>query len=388
MSDDFLDDIVGAGAPDPDRRGSRRDGRRDREVRRQRARRRSAIAVTVSLLLVAGAGYAVWTFVLPAIGAIETASPTAEDFPGPGQGTVEVTIPAGATGADMAQVLFDQGVVASTRAFSLAFSENPDAARIQPGTYRLLSAMKASDAVLALLNPDNKVQVKVTIVEGFRLTQILDRLSSVTTIPVEDFTAAMVDTAATGLPAEAGGNYEGWLFPATYTFEPGTTATEMIATMIRQTLGVLDARSVAPEDRMRVLTMASLIEREAGSAEDRPKIARSIYNRLAIDMKLDIDASVAYGEGIPGTELTRAIIDSSTSPYNLYRHTGLPPTPIASPGESSIDAVLAPADGPWLFWVTVNLQTGETLFAETYAEHQVNVAKLREWQAANPPSDG
>ena len=94
----------------------------------------------------------------------------------------------------------------------------------------------------------------------------------------------------------------------------------------------------------------------------------------------------AYGLGIPGTELTYADTSQAEppyNPYNSYKITGLPPTPIASPGEVSIDAVLNPADGPWLFWVTVNLDTGETKFAETFAEHQTYVDELREWQAAN-----
>ena len=100
-------------------------------------------------------------------------------------------------------------------------------------------------------------------------------------------------------------------------------------------------------------------------------------------MKLDIDASLAYGLGKPGTGLTNADKESD-SPFNLYRVTGLPPSPIASPGEESITAVLNPTPGDWLFWVAINLDTGETLFANNLADHDANVLKLREWQAANP----
>lgn len=282
----------------------------------------------------------------------------------------------------MGEVLADAGVVLTAGAFIDAFTANPEAAGIQPGTYRLLLEMRAADAVSALLDPENRVQTKVTVIEGWRVEQILAKLSSVTAVPVEEFTAAMADTAATGLPAEAGGSYEGWLFPATYTFEPDTTPAEMIAVMVAQTVAVLDERGVAAGDRERVLTLASLVEQEAKTPEDRAKVARAITNRLDIDMKLDIDASVAYGAGKPGDELTETDLDTDT-PYNLYLNTGLPPTPIASPSAVSIDAVLAPADGPWLFWVTINLETGETRFAETYAEHQANVELLREWQAAN-----
>jgi UPF0755 protein len=352
-----------------------------RDRRRRRRRRRTLVAGLISVLLLGGIGFAVWKVVLPGLD-FSLPQAAAEDYPGPGQGSVEVVIPAGATGAQMGQVLVDSGVVMTQAAFTDAFSANPDAAGIQPGTYRLSLEMRAADAVAALLNSANRVQTKVTIPEGFEVKQILERLSSVTTVSVEEFQAAMADTAATGLPAEAGGSYEGWLFASTYTFEPGTTPTQMIQAMVAQTIAVLDARGIAPADRQRILTVASLVEEEARTPEDRAKVARAIQNRLDIDMKLDIDASVAYGAGKNGTELTDVDLDTET-PYNLYLRTGLPPTPIASPSEVSIDAVLHPADGPWLWWVAVNTDTGETKFAETYAEHQVNVRELREWQAAN-----
>ena len=283
----------------------------------------------------------------------------------------------------MALILYEADVVASTRAFTHAFAANPDASSIQPGTYRLVLQMRASDAVAALLNPESKVQTQVTIAEGLRFDQIMEKLTSVTAVPLADFQAAMADPAAVGLPAEAGGNFEGWLFPSTYTFEPGTDPTQMITTMIAKTVAVLDAAGVAPADRMRVLTIASLVERESPDPGVSPMMARAIQNRLDIDMKLDIDASVAYGLNKSGTELTTADLEDPTNPYNTYLHPGLPPGPIASPGEASIDAVLHPADGPWKFWVTINLDTKETRFAETYDEQLQNQELLREWQAAN-----
>jgi UPF0755 protein len=380
VNDVFLDDIVGSGQPDPGRRGSRRDGRKERERERKARRRRSFAALTISLLVVAGIGVVVWQFLLPSLGNLSVSTPAAQDYPGPGVGVIEVTIPQGATGAQMGTILQEQGVVLTAKAFSQAFGDNPDASGIQPGTYRLQLEMPAAEAVTALLNPDNRVQTKVTIPEGYRLDQIVQKLSSVTTISEDDIRAAMEDTAATGLPAEAGGSYEGWLFPATYTFEPDTSATEMIKEMVAKTISVLDAHKVAEGDRERVLIMASLVEREARSTEDREKVARAIMNRLDIDMALKIDASVAYGLNKSGADLTLDDLAVDT-PYNTYLHTGLPPTPIASPGEDSIAAVLNPADGPWLFWVTVNLDTGETKFATTNAEHEKNVAELRAWQA-------
>jgi UPF0755 protein len=382
VNDVFLDEVI---RPDPSEQGGarRRGSREERERKRRQRRRRSGIAVVIALLVLGGAAYAIVQVAGPMISSLGDRETPVEDFPGPGTGSVEVTIEAGASGGQMGQTLAEAGVVASSTAFSRAFAANPEAAGIQPGTYRLLLEMRAQDAVAALLEPSNRVQTRVTIPEGLRADQILERLSSVTAVPVADFEAAMQDTAATGLPAEAEGNYEGWLFPATYTFQPGTTPAEMIAEMVGETVARLDARGVPADQRETVLIKASLVEREARSPEDRRKVAQAIENRLAIDMKLDIDAAVAYGLGKSGTELTRDDTQNSDTPYNLYRYTGLPPTPIASPSETAIDAVLDPEPGPWLFWVTVNLDTGETLFAETFAEHNANVQLLREWQAQN-----
>jgi len=153
--------------------------------------------------------------------------------------------------------------------------------------------------------------------------------------------------------------------------------------MTAQTVAVLTEKGVPQDQWATVLNKASLVEREARLPEDRPKVARAIENRLDREMKLDVDSSVAYGLGKPGTGLTTADTEDASNLYNTYRHLGLPPTPIASPGAASIDAVLAPAEGDWIFWVTVNLDTGETLFATTLAEHQENVALLRAWQAEN-----
>lgn len=387
MSDLFLDEIVQPEepTPGPSDRAARRAERAERDRRRKRRRRRNLVALVLSLAIIGGGAWLVVQYVLPVIDDLRgvTQQQGTDDFPGPGHGSAEVVIPEAATGNQMAQVLFDAGVVASTEAFSQAFTANPEAAGIQPGTYRLLLEMRAGDAVTALLDSENRVQTKVTIPEGLRVDQVLERLSSVTTVPIADFQAAMADTAATGLPAEAGGSYEGWLFPATYTFQPGTTPVEMVRQMVAQTVANLDARGVAATDRQRVLTIASLVEREARSAEDRAKVARAIQNRLDINMKLDIDASVAYGAGVPGTELTNAHKDTDT-PYNLYMRTGLPPTPIAAPSLESIDAVLTPADGPWIYWVTINYETGETRFAVTLAEHNENVALLRQYEEENP----
>lgn len=337
--------------------------------------------IVVALLLLAGAAYVVVGFLAPLFtGGSSQAG--VSDYPGPGHGSVQVTVNPGDTGTAIGATLADAGVVATQKAFTAAHRANPDSGTIQPGSYDLLIEMKAADAVTALLDPARRVSYKVTVPEGLTAGQIFERVSSVTTIPVADLKAAAADPAI-GLPAEAGGNPEGWLAPATYQFEPGSTATRILTEMVAKTVAVLDAAAVPADQRQKVLIKASLVEREGRSPEDRAKIAQAIDNRLGREMKLDIDASLAYGLGKFGTGLTLADKESD-NPFNLYRVTGLPPTPIASPGDGAIKAVLNPEPGDWLFWVAVNLDTGETLFANNLADHNANVEKLREWQAANP----
>jgi UPF0755 protein len=338
------------------------------------------VVLLVSLGLVAAAGYVVWgqrDMLLSFENPIE-----AKDYPGPGTDDVTVEIPEGATGFDMAEVLYDADVVASKDAFVKAFGENPDAAGIQPGARDMLTEMKASDAV-ALLAKNEMAHLAVTIPEGFTVAQTVERLASVSGIPASDFAEALDDPASFGLPKQARGNAEGWLYPHTYPVNPDEeTAADVLRRMVRNTVARLDERGVPAKDRQDVLIKASLVEREGMMAEDRPKIARAIENRLEDDMKLQIDASLAYGLDKPGTELTNADKEADT-PFNLERRVGLPPAPIANPSTESIDAVLSPAEGNWKFWVTVNLHTGETKFTNSYSEFEVFKAEYKRWEAEN-----
>ncbi|HEX5332292.1 MAG TPA: endolytic transglycosylase MltG, partial [Cellulomonas sp.] len=348
---------------------------------RRSRRRRSLVVLLMALALVGGAAYVVISVL--GIDFSPTSSQKAvSDYPGPGQGSVDIVIAAGDSGAAIGATLAKADVVATAGAFTKAFNANPAAAGIQPGTYRLFTQMKASDAVSALLNPTSRVSFKVTIQEGLSVKEILAKISTATGIPAADLDAAAADTAALGLPAEAGGQLEGWLFPLTYQVEPGATASSVLAPMVAKTVAVLTAKQVPQAKWEDTLIRASLVEEEGKSPEDRAKIAQAIQNRLDIDMHLQIDASLAYGLGKPGTSLTNddKLVDN---PFNLENRVGLPPHPIDSPSEASIDAVLTPTPGDWLFWTAVNLDTGETKFATTLAEHNVNVAELRAWQKAN-----
>jgi UPF0755 protein len=372
--------------PLPSRR-SRRSSKEQQAQQRKHRRRRSITVLLLALVLVGGAGFVVWSVMGGLFDGGGSSDSGVSDYPGPGTGEVQVTVSAGDTGGAIGQTLHDAGVVATVKAFTTAYDANPSAVSIQPGTYALRQQMKASDAVTALLDPANRVSNRVTIPEGYTAAQVYERVYEITTIPVADLQAAAADPAAIGLPAEAGGNVEGWLYPATYEVEPGSTAASVLQQMVAQTVSVLTSKGVAQDQWETVLNKASIVEREGKLPEDLPKIARAIDNRLAISMPLQIDATVLYGMGFPmvsvsSAELAAGLQDDSNL-YNSYKHTGLPPTPISNPGSAAIDAVLAPAEGSWMYWVTINPETGETRFADTYPEHQDNVKLMEEWYEAN-----
>lgn len=362
---------------------SRTGNVKDRKAAKRRKRQkrlRTFVVLIVALAVVGAAGYVVSRQASSLFGFVNPLD--AKDFPGPGGEQVQVEIAEGSTGNDMGQALYDAGVVASVEAFVEAFEDNPNAPLIQSGVHVMLTEMKASDAV-ALLVKNEKVELKLTIPEGYTAAQVVARAVEVTGLPRADFDAALADPASFGLPAEAGGQVEGWLLPSTYFVTPSDTAAGLLGQMVQGTVQTLTERQVPQDQWQGVLIKASLVEREAKFAPDRPKMARAIENRLDRNMLLQVDAAVAYGAGKPGTELTSDDLANADNPYNTYKHTGLPPGPIASPGVASVDAVLNPEPGDWLFWVAVNLDTGETKFAVTNAEHEKNKAELDDWLAAN-----
>lgn len=357
-----------------------RSSRRAQRRRRRKRHGRSLVVLLVALVLVGGSGYAVWSNLESLTGLTNPLE--SKDFPGPGGDPVDVEIPEGATGTVMGEVLYDAGVVASVAAFTAAYEANGDSVLIRPGTHTMLEEMSARDAV-ALLVKNETADLQLTIPEGYTVDQIVERAVQVTGLPAEDFAAALERPGKIGLPKEAKGKAEGWLYPDTYMVKPNDTAVGLMTQMVDNTKSLLRQKDVPAADWQQVLTKASLVEREGLHPEDKPKIARAIENRLDDDMFLQIDAAVAYGAGKPGTELTRDDLNDATNRYNTYEHTGLPPGPIANPGEVAIDAVLDPTPGSWKFWVTVNLDTGETKFAESFEEHQRYVQELRDWEAAN-----
>jgi UPF0755 protein len=286
------------------------------------------------------------------------------------------------------ETLLEADVVASVEAFVDAAAAEPDATGIQPGQYDLQRQMPAAEALAVMVDPASRQVVQVTLREGRTLEQSLDDLAEATGLPRKQLATVAAEPQGLGLPSWSRARLEGFVFPATYELDRDVTAKDALAaTVARFEQAADDVDLAAGAKRVgrtpyEVLVVASLVEAEAARPQDRPKMARAIYNRLAQGRRLQIDATVNYANRKAGHVPTLAET-RVRSPYNTYVVAGLPPGPINSPGEASLRAALEPAEGSWIFWTTVDLETGETKFATTEAERAPHVAELRRWQAAN-----
>jgi peptidoglycan lytic transglycosylase G len=362
------------------------DGRKDHSPKRGRG----CLAVLVALaVLAAGIGFAgarVLSFAREHL----ASSPPAADYSGTGHGSVVVQVHPGDTAADIAATLVAKGVVASVQAFSDAATNNARSRSIQVGFYRLHRKMSAESALQALLNPASRVGNMLTIPEGLRLSEVVATLAAHTKFSVKSLDRALGHTAALGLPASAHGNPEGYLFPATYDVQPDTTPTGLLKAMVaRFEQAASDAHlaqgaAALHLSQAQVVTVASLVQAEVRRTQDMTKVARVIYNRLRHGMLLQLDSTVHYAVDSRGKIFTSRAERRVNSPYNTYLHTGLPPGPIDSPGETALKAALHPAAGSWLYYVTVNPVTGETRFASTLRAQNHNARLLAHWCRAHP----
>ena len=350
--------------------------------RRGPRKRRGWIPALLVLLLIGGGLYYAGSYGFDKLKAHFAAAP---DYPGPGTGSVIFEVKKGDSVAEMGRGLRKDGVVESVDAFVEAARKEPRASSIQVGFYLLKKQMKSSDALAVLVKPDNMIQTTVTVPEGSRASSIVTTIAKKTDFKKAQLERLLEQPGRLGLPASAKGNPEGYLYPATYVVTPNMTALDLLRQMVAKTVSVekdLDLATKAegvgmtPEE---VLTTASILEFEASRDEDYPKVARAIYNRLDKGMPLQSDATVAYANDKSGTVYTSDAERALDSPYNTYKNTGLPPGPIGSPGEKTIQAALNPSSGDQLFWVVVNLRTGETRYADSYAGHLKNVALFRKY---------
>jgi len=328
------------------------------ERRLRRRRRRRGVLVMGALLAVVG---------MVVFQALQWSAAREKKAIPPGQ-EVTITVSSGQSSVEIGRALREAGVVDSVNRFRDVAAERGLDSLLKPGTYKLVTGMDI-DAVLDVLAKGPSTGVPFTIPEGYTVAQIVDTIAA-----TKQLTRAEVEKALKSkdliVPHRPKGvtSLEGLLFPDTYGIEPDDTAIGVIQDMLDQLEVVLSRYqlSTAPQklSPYQLLIVASMIEREAKVAADRPKIAAVIYNRLAAGRKLEVDATVQYAVG--HTRLTARDLQSS-SPYNTYVHVGLPPTPIAAPGEAAIRAALQPADGDWTYYVLAS-KDGAHAFTNSYQE--------------------
>jgi len=360
---------------DPEDRPRTRSERRRMERRKAERRRNiiSFVIMTVALVLLIGGG---WFYIKPMLNDVGAAQPT--DYPGPGSGSTEIVVSDGDTGKSIGSTLVDAGVVKTMDAFIAAYESNPSATSIQSGTYELPREMKAVDAVAALLDSSYRIDVRITVPEGWTAEQVYERIADSMGVSLEEVEKAG-EAVAEELPKAADGNLEGWLAPSTYTVTPEEEVEDVLGEMVRRTMKVLDDNDVAESEQQDVVTKASIVEKEVPK-KYRSQVARVIENRLdgcSGDETLGMDTTMVYAFGKQYSEISKK--ERESSKYNTRIHPGLPPTPIGSPSTDSIDAVLEPAKGNWCYFVTINLETEETLFTDDLDEHNENQAKYREY---------
>ena len=354
-----------------------------REFRQLRGVTRTvAIVVVASVLFLGSLGW--WT--------VGVLNPSGE----PGV-AVNFTVNDGDTISSVASRLHSAGIISNATIFRWYVSTKGTIA-LTPGYYALKPKDNAGSIVEALSTPPAQTFISVTFPEGMTVAQMAQRLSEkMTFMKPEDFMAAAnsPDTASELRP-KSQTSLEGLLFPDTYQISGDDTESRVVARLVsmmervsRQvelTAGA-KARGFTPYE---ILIIASLIEREAKVATDRSKIAQVIYNRLAKKMKLEIDASVKYGQD---PTMSWTDMKATDTPYNTYINKGLPPTPIANPGKASIQAALAPFGSPpasdqactglpagvkceYLYYVLAD-EAGGHVFATTYEQHLLNVEKSK-----------
>lgn len=355
---------------------SRRDRRSNR--RSKRSRRPLIIAVAVVLLILGALG--AWTVKNDGylFGLRTPLAPA--DYEGTGGEPVTVEVPSG-NGYTIGVELAEQDVVASAEAFAHAFGANPEASAIQPGTREMKLRMSAASAV-ELLAQNEVDRSGLTIVEGHTVAQVQQTMID-QGWPQADVEAALADPKALGLPPEADGQLEGWLAANSYDVTPeNTSAVDVLKGAVALTVQELTELDVPADQRNELVIKASLVEREAPD-DYRGEVARVIENRLAADEPLGLDAIDSYGRKKPSHEITRDEFNDESFPYASRVVPGLPPTAIGAPSMASLKAVLDAPEGPWRWYVTVNLDTQETKFTDSYDEFLVFKDEYQAWAAEN-----
>jgi UPF0755 protein len=369
-----------------------RMGRPRRHRRRKSGAGRSLFTFLLTLVILGALGVGGW------IGFQRVGDMLAPpDFDGPGHGKVVVVIKTGDYAAQVGNELFRKGVVKSAAAFVAAAEADERSRELQPGAYQLKKEMRATAALDALLDPDNKVVDRVTVPEGQSNARTYRALSKHLDLPLAEFQKLDKDPESFGIDAswftrsdkkKVYKSLEGFLYPSTYEFDPGTTASQAVQQMVDKFLAVaqeIDLQAVA--EKKGITPYEAVIVASLGEAEvipkDLPKVSRVIYNRLNHDEawanKLQFDSTTNYWLEKQGKKrkdssgLSFAELNDPKNPYSTHAYAGLPPGPIGNPSQSALEAAVNPAKGNWIFFV-VTEQDGSSAFAATLAAHNRNVA--------------
>lgn len=308
---------------------------------------------------------------------------------GPHGNPVRVIVPRGVSFRTAADSMAAAGVITSPFAFRIYARLTGQDRQIQAGTYLIRRGMHWSE-LLTEMNGGTGIVNHVTIPEGFTITQITPVLVRALNTTADSVDAAVRDSALRARVSDPAETLEGYLFPDTYVFAPGTSArqavTEMVKRFEREWKPAYDSQATAlGRTRHEIVTMASIVEKEARLPEERPVIAAVYYNRLKDNMPLQADPTVQYALG---RHTDRVLYRDLTidSPYNTYLHPGLPPGPIASPGGASLRAALAPAKVPFLYFVAA--PDGHHEFRQTMAGHEEAKRAVRAERGAESSAAG
>jgi UPF0755 protein len=348
-----------------------------RELRRKRRHRRVLLLLVVVLLAgVAGAGWYAYRSLY-----------TPKDWVGNGTSeTVLVKVNPGDGSSAIGSTMVADGVVRSAAAFVSAAAKNSHAADVGPGVYQLRKHMSAVAAVNLLLDPSAHIVDKVTIPEGTSEKDIIAKLAAALKVPVSQVAAAAADVSNLGLPDGYGPSKgaltsaEGFLYPDTYSLDPGTPPAVALQQMAAEfttedkALGFADGAKKLGLSPYQSLIIASMEQAEVKFASDAPKVARVILNRLATNTPLKVDPTSIYGAIVQGLDPSKVNYATLNSPYNTYLHVGLPPTPIGNPGEAMLQAAIAPAAGDWLYYVNGDAQ-GHLYFTDNMNDFEAAVAR-------------
>ena len=276
---------------------------------------------------------------------------------------VTIEIPDGATGSQIASILFESGVVKSSQAYFRVAVGDVRSQKVAPGSHRLTLKISARQALDQLLDPD-RIPNLIRVAEGAWKSEVQKAFINY------GFTKQEVSKAFSSLKLPQGfSNSEGLIFPAQYSFPQGISAQSAAQSMIDRFSDDPNGRKLLQGNKdfsaKQLLTIASIVQAESTN-EDFSKVARVIYNRLRIGMPLQMDSTVHFIMQARGDIFLSRKSTTLNSPYNTYRKFGLPPGPICSPSSDAIKATLEPIQGDWLYFITV--APGDTRFTASFDE--------------------